>query len=286
MVRDSPERLRRELTDKFVLVIGDRPEHARFVGFVGQVKTVNQSGRALVQFTGFLNNVAWFDLDPACLRVIDKPAEEGGAAKKAAPTPASKVPAKGARPSAAEVLAAVRGGAPASAKADAAGRAPGPTPATPAPRANAAKKVSPSVTRSTADILAAARESSATGAPKASPPKKPAPSGMSGMTTEEILAAARAAKKPAADAPKASALDTLDGPAAAGPQPRRLLSAADIRDIGAGKLALRREAPIASNAVPKKALPPTETPQIAALPKKIDRTKLSAADILAMGLRK
>ncbi|QDV72064.1 hypothetical protein [Botrimarina mediterranea] len=343
------ERLKRELTDKYVIVTGGRPDLARFAGVVGQVKTVNFSGRALVEFTGYLNNPAWFDIEPECLRVVDAPPPPDTLAKKA-PRPASKVPAKAAGASAADVLAAVRGGGKAAPKPDAAGRTP--APAAPVAKAEASKKsdatpkgdkkapdkkTSPAVGQSTADILAAARgkktpdppatevakvegtqaegkrtspsvglstadvlaaargkkpaptadsspsdPSAAAPTPPASQPKAPRPSG---MTTEEILAAARGAKQPAHEKAKPSAIDSLDE-TAKGPEPRRHLTAADIRDIGLGKLSIRREPVVATTPREKKVRPESTETQVDALPKKLDHTKLTAADILKMGLRK
>lgn len=327
------ERLKHELTDKYVIVTGDRPELARFEGFVGQVKTVNFSGRALVEFTGYLNNPAWFDIDPVCLRVVDAPPPPDTLAKKA-PRPATKMPAKAAGASAADVLAAIRGGGKAAPKPDAAGRTP--QPAAPpvkaaSPDKQADKKVSPSVGQSTADILAAARgkktaESPAAGDAKvqgkrtspavglstadvlaAARGKKPAPTvdaetadsskdsspatkkptapRPSGMTTEEILAAARGAKKPAHEEAKPSAFDTLtDAPNQH--EPRRNLTAADIRDIGLGKLSIRREPVIFTTPLAKKPQVVSADPHIDALPKKLDESHLTAADIQKMGLRK
>lgn len=327
------DRLKHELTDKYVIVTGDRPELARFDGFVGQVKTVNFSGRALVEFTGYLNNPAWFDIEPECLRVVDAPPPPDTLAKKA-PRPAAKLPAKATGASAADVLAAIRGGGKAAPKPDAAGRTP--APAAPvakkteiAPKAD--KKVSPSVGQSTADILAAARakkavepsaadegkvegkrtspavglstadvlaaargkkptptadeaadSSSKSSSPAPAKPKAPRPSG---MTTEEILAAARGAKKPAHEEAKPSAIDALADQSNQ-PEPRRNLTAADIRDIGLGKLSIRREPVIFTTPLTKKPQVASPDPHIDALPKKLDESHLTAADIQKMGLRK
>jgi hypothetical protein len=73
--------LRRQWTDRYVMVQGDRPELARFQGKVGQVKTVNCSGRALVQFEADSNR-GWYDIDPAYLQVVDKPPEPQPVEKK------------------------------------------------------------------------------------------------------------------------------------------------------------------------------------------------------------
>jgi hypothetical protein len=44
------EKLKEQYTDQYVAVDASRPELARFKGVVGQVKTVNCNGRALVEF--------------------------------------------------------------------------------------------------------------------------------------------------------------------------------------------------------------------------------------------
>jgi len=90
------EKLKRDYTDKFVLVDDRCAELARFKGQTGRVKTVNMNGRALVEFDHFAN-IGWFDIDVDFLKVIDrpppkeeKPAKAGGAgAKKPAAKSAS-----------------------------------------------------------------------------------------------------------------------------------------------------------------------------------------------------
>ena len=56
------EELKREYTDKYVVVDASRPELARFRGLTGMIKTVNMSGRALVEFDGY-NNIGWYDIE-------------------------------------------------------------------------------------------------------------------------------------------------------------------------------------------------------------------------------
>lgn len=169
---DQIEDLKRQYTDKYVLVDTSRPELRRFQGETGRVKTVNMSGRALVQFD-MANNIGWYDIALDYLHVVDgpqaRPTEaEGGHARAAAP---AKV-----KP---ESPAAAAGGK----------KVPEPT---------AGKK-------STADVLAAARAAKgAAGAPAAKAPaaKAPAAGKPAGakpaagkLSTAEILAAARAAKE-------------------------------------------------------------------------------------------
>jgi hypothetical protein len=143
---ESVEALKREYTDKYVVVDPRRPELARFEHYVGQVKTVNMSGRALVEFLDYHLNIGWFDIDLSALKVVDKPTEESkaeaqtkravaapaakpaaadaggkklsplemarqqGAQKPAGAAPAAK-PAGGAKASVADILAAARAGA-------------------------------------------------------------------------------------------------------------------------------------------------------------------------------
>ncbi len=168
---DSIENLQRQFTDKYVVVDEAIPELARFGGHVGQVKTINMNGRALVQFDAW-NNIGWYDIEVDCLKVVD-PAEfeaKKAEAKKEAAKPAAK-----AAPAAAAKPAAAAGGG--------------------------AKK-------STADILAAARANKSGAAAPAPKPAgdKPAAAKPAGgkMSTADILAAARA-KKAAEGAPAAEA---------------------------------------------------------------------------------
>ena len=92
---ETIEELKREYTDKYVVVDPARPELARFEHYVGQVKTVNMSGRALVEFLDYHLNIGWFDIDLSALKVVDKPTEESKAKAEAnrAAAPASAKPA-------------------------------------------------------------------------------------------------------------------------------------------------------------------------------------------------
>ena len=99
MLSQEVERLRQQYTDQYVVVDAGRPELARFKGAVGRVKTVNMSGRALVEFEAD-NNRGWYDVEIDWLKVVDKPApkvdpkaEKKPAAPAAAkPRPAAKEP--------------------------------------------------------------------------------------------------------------------------------------------------------------------------------------------------
>lgn len=84
---EDVERLRAEYTDKYVAIDSDRPELARFKQMVGQVKTVNMSGRLLVQFDGD-GNRGWYDIAPEFLKVVEKPAPKPAEKPKPAAKPA------------------------------------------------------------------------------------------------------------------------------------------------------------------------------------------------------
>src|SRR5690606_40819729 len=77
---ETAEKLKDELTDKYVVVMDGVPELKRFVGRTGMVKTVNMSGRALVQFDGPAD-IGWYDIDPSYLTVVDAPRVDNAAAR-------------------------------------------------------------------------------------------------------------------------------------------------------------------------------------------------------------
>lgn len=189
MVFENIEKLQREWTDKYVVVDGSRPELRRFEGETGVVKTVNFTGKALVQFDGYHANIGWYDIDTQWLKIVDAPlpkpekeekkkAEKPAAKKEAAPAP--KPAAKpGGGASVADILAAAR--------------------ANKAAPSAAAEKPTAEKKPSTADILAAAR--SKPGA--AAAPAAPAPVDAKKMSTADIIAAAKANKAAAAAKPAA-----------------------------------------------------------------------------------
>ena len=94
---ERAERLKRELTDKWVVVAESVPELKRFANFTGKVKTVNMNGRALVEFDGPAD-IGWYDIDPSFLTVVDGPR----------PKKQPEVPAK--QPADAKVSPAAAGG--------------------------------------------------------------------------------------------------------------------------------------------------------------------------------
>ena len=118
---DRAERLKKELTDKWVVVSSTAPELKRFSSLTGKVRTVNMNCRALVEFDNGID-ISWYDIDPGFLTVVDGPrpkkTESHGQAKtaaKAAPaanpttatapaaagSPLDKIRAAGAKPAAA-----------------------------------------------------------------------------------------------------------------------------------------------------------------------------------------
>jgi hypothetical protein len=198
------EQLKLQYTDKYCFVDGTRPELARFKDVVGRIKTVNMSGRALVEFDDYHLNIGWYDIAPEYLKVMDeappKPAkpEAKKAPAKAAPAakakPAAKTAAAGAakpgKMSVADMLAAARGGGTAT---------PGAAPAKPAAPAKAKAEGAPAAKAdrskmSVADMLAAARAGGSSGAA----PAAPAPA------AEKAEAAAPAPAKKAAATPAGS----------------------------------------------------------------------------------
>ncbi len=87
------ERLKAELTDKYVVVYEGVPELRRFLGLTGTVKTVNMSCRALVQFDGPVD-ISWYDIDPAFLKVVAAPQPKKAEVKPEAKAEAAPVSAK------------------------------------------------------------------------------------------------------------------------------------------------------------------------------------------------
>ena len=91
---DQVEQLKREWTDRHVVVAAGIPELRRFASRTGQVKTVNMNGRALVQFDSS-EDIAWYDIDLSCLKAVEAPAagkQESAPAKAKAAAPAKAKP--------------------------------------------------------------------------------------------------------------------------------------------------------------------------------------------------
>ncbi len=95
------EKLKKEWTDKYVVVDDKAPELRRFAGLTGTVKTINMNGRALVEFDGPVD-IGWYDIDPSYLKVVSEPVK--------------KKPAEHAKPAAAEKPAAAAAPKPAGEK--------------------------------------------------------------------------------------------------------------------------------------------------------------------------
>ena len=89
MLRERVEKLRFEYTDQYVVVEGDLPQLVRFKGKVGQVRTINVNGRALVEFE---SDRGRYDLELDYLKVVDKPKPKAPPAKMAKAKPAAAKP--------------------------------------------------------------------------------------------------------------------------------------------------------------------------------------------------
>ena len=115
---ERAEQLKKELTDKWVVVNSGIPDLRRFEELTGRVKTVNMNCRALVEFDG-PEDISWYDIDPGALTVVDapRPKEKPIAAPKEKAAPAAKVAPKSGGGSPLDKIRAQGGGAkPAAAK--------------------------------------------------------------------------------------------------------------------------------------------------------------------------
>ena len=126
MTIDRAERLKKELTDKWVVVSAATPELRRFANTTGKVRTVNMNCRALVEFDGPVD-IGWYDIDPSYLTIV-----EGPKPKKAAAHAEAKPAAKAAPAVAAPAVPAAGGGSPLDKIRAAAGGAAKPATAAPA----------------------------------------------------------------------------------------------------------------------------------------------------------
>ena len=205
MVFQQIEKVKQQYTDKYVKVDGDRAELARFKDLVGQVKTVNMSGRALVEFMDYHLNIGWFDIDLDYLKVVDKPAPKAKEEKK--PAAKKSVAKKGA------------------AKPQAAGGEKKLSPLEMARQGDSGSKKKPAAKKSTADVLAALRGGG--GKPAAAKVEKPAAVkkdeaakvDRSKMSVADMLAAARGGAKPAESEPAVEAEAASPAAEAASPSP-------------------------------------------------------------------
>ncbi len=206
---DKAERLKKELTDKWVVVAAGAPELKRFANLTGKVKTVNMNCRALVEFDGAVD-IGWYDIDTSFLTVVDAPkpkkVEAHGETKpaaKAAPaaaapaagggSPLDKIRAAGAKPAAAPAAPAA-GGSPLD-KIRAAGAKPAAAPAAPAAGGSPLDKIRAAAAKpaaAPAEAAAPAAEETPA-APPATP--KPAAAPMTGSPLDRIRAAGAAKKE-------------------------------------------------------------------------------------------
>jgi len=222
MVLEHIESLKLQYTDKYVVVDGNRPELRRFARLTGQVRTVNMNGRALVEFKGN-NNIGWYDIDLAYLKVVDPPSQEetSGPAKTAektvAKTPAAKTPVAKTPPATTPEAKTSTAKTPATVQSP--------------PAKGGAGKVAPAGGLSVADILAQARGGGAPSpaspkaapspAPEASPAATAPPADAKKLSVAEILAAARSKPAPETTAEEPEPVsDARPAPAkpAAGPK--------------------------------------------------------------------
>ncbi len=90
MLPERVEKLRLEYTDQYVVVECDLPQLARFRGKVGQVRTINVNGLALVEFQPDRGR---YDLELDYLKVVDKPKPKEPPAKATKAKPAAAKPA-------------------------------------------------------------------------------------------------------------------------------------------------------------------------------------------------
>ena len=95
MFFDHIEQLKQQFTDQWVVVDASRPELKRFAGHNGRVKTVNMSGRALVEFDAY-ENIGWYDIDASYLTIVDAPVAQAASTTASPKKPAAKPAAKSA----------------------------------------------------------------------------------------------------------------------------------------------------------------------------------------------
>lgn len=109
---ERAEQLKRELTDKWVVVADQVPELRRFSSLTGKVRTVNMNCRALVEFDG-PEDISWYDIDPQFLTVVDAPQPKKAAEEKSKPSAEKKAasPAKASSTSGGSPLDKIRAGA-------------------------------------------------------------------------------------------------------------------------------------------------------------------------------
>ena len=200
---ERAEQLKRELTDKWVVVASQVPELRRFAELTGKVRTVNMNCRALVEFDG-PEDISWYDIDPQFLTVVDEPRPKKQEEPKAKPTAEKKAAAPAAAPAGGSPLDQIRAGGGGAGKPAAAAPAGG-SPLDKIRAGGAAKPAAaPSGGGSPLDQIRASAGSAAP-APAADKPAEPEP-------TPEPEPAAAAASEPASEPEaKPSAVDLPPG---------------------------------------------------------------------------
>jgi hypothetical protein len=181
---DRAERLKTELTDKWVVVSATSPELKRFASLTGKVRTVNMNCRALVEFNNGVD-IAWYDIDPGFLTVVDAPVAKPAASEKAekpvkAAAPAAAAPAAGGGSAMDKIRAAAVKPAAAAAPAAAGSpldkiRAAASKPAAAAPGGSPMDKIRAAAAKPAAVAEAVAEAAPAPAAPAAPAPAAPAP---------------------------------------------------------------------------------------------------------------
>ena len=76
MLLEDVQQLKRQYVGRNVVVDAQQPELARKAGRFGQIKAINLSGRALVQFEGL--DPGWYDIDLGFLKIVEKPLAAAG----------------------------------------------------------------------------------------------------------------------------------------------------------------------------------------------------------------
>jgi hypothetical protein len=163
------EQLKKELTDKFVVVADGVPELRRFNGLTGKVRTVNMNGRALVEFDGAVD-IGWYDIEPSYLKVVSEPLKKAAPEKHAKPAAA---PAEAKKPAGKSPLemARAQGGVKAAAPAPAGEKKLSPLEQARLQGAKKAEGAAPAGEKKPSPLELARQQ----GAPKAEAPAAPAP---------------------------------------------------------------------------------------------------------------
>ncbi len=264
------EQLKRDLTDKYVVVTEGIPELRRFGGLTGRVKTVNMSCRALVQFNGPAD-IGWYDIDPTYLKVVDGPAMKAAAAAHEAPATATTAKAAAKPPA-------------------------GKSPLEMARAQGAAKAETPPASEKKLSPLELARQQGAAKGDAPAPAAAPAPAPSAGGDSGKKLSPLELARMQGAAKSGAAATPAAPPAPAASPAPAdsgKKLSPLELaRQQGAAKPAGASPSPpaappepAASEPVPPPE-PPAAQPAASAAPapqsQPVDTSNLSTADILAL----